>query len=54
MVRIMVAVDSDKSSEKAFQEAVKGFKPETDKIYLCSMYVLLKYYNIYINIISKQ
>ena len=39
MVRIMVAVDSDKTSERAFKEAVKGFSHETDKIYLCSMYV---------------
>lgn len=40
----MVAVDSDVSTERAFHEALKSFHPETDKIYLCSMYVnLFKY-----------
>jgi hypothetical protein len=45
MVRIMVAVDSDKSSEKAFQEALKSFHPDTDKLYLCSMYVTTVFKN---------
>eukprot|EP00026_Physarum_polycephalum_P021351 Phypoly_transcript_24549.p1 GENE.Phypoly_transcript_24549~~Phypoly_transcript_24549.p1 ORF type:complete len:145 (+),score=7.74 Phypoly_transcript_24549:65-499(+) len=46
MVRIMVAVDSDKSSEKAFQEALNSFHPDTDKLYLCSITSNWDYLNV--------
>jgi len=33
----MVAIDPDKSSERAFHAAIKAFKPETDRLYLVAI-----------------
>ena len=44
MVRIMVAIDGDKSSEHAFHEAMKVYDPKNDKLYLVSVYDLLSVY----------
>ncbi len=40
MVRILIAVDTDTSTERAFHEAMKSYNQERDKLYLCAMYVV--------------